>query len=298
MKSMNKYFKRESWGSCLIVGIAAGLCFLPVWIAVIASFSKEADILTNGYGLWPDNFTLSTYRFMFNEKGKMVLRASGVSIITTVCGTLYSMIIMTTFAYAASQRTEVFPFARALSFLAWLTTVLSGGTLPWYILCTRYYGLQNNLWALFIPYGMSVFNMFLIRNAFKAVPSDLYEAAKIDGASNAKIFIQIAIPLSKVGLITVLLFTALRFWNDYYLCLYLTSTQKLQTLQKLLYGMVSDISMLLSDSQAAEVSMREMPPANTAKMAMMVLTAAPIMCFYPAVQKYFVKGITIGAVKG
>ena len=291
MKSIRKYLKRESWVSCLIVGIAACLCLLPVWIAIVASFSKEVDIVNNGYGLWPENPTISTYRFLFDEKGKMVLRAYGISILTTVCGTIYSMFIMTTYAYAASQRKEVFPIARALSFVAWLTTVLSGGTLPWYILCTRYYGLQNNIFALFIPYGMSVFNMFLIRNAFKAVPSDLYEAARIDGASNAKVFVQIAIPLSKVGMITVLLFTALRFWNDYHLCLYLASAQKLQTLQKLLYGLVSNISMMLSDSQIADSAMREAPPANTAKMAMMVLTAAPIMCFYPAVQKYFVKGI-------
>ena len=296
---MKKKIKKESWICCLIVGVAALLCLLPVWIAVVASFSMEKDILNEGYSLWPKNPTLDTYRFMLAEQGKLVSRAYVVSFLVPSCGTIYSMIVMTTYAYAASQSKEVFPPARVLSFVAWLTTVLSGGTLPWYILCTRYYGLQNNLWSLFIPYGMSVFNMFLIRNAFKGVPMDLYEAAKIDGASNLKVFIQIAIPLSKVGLITVGLFTALNLWNDYHLCLYLISSQKLQTLQKMLRGMTSNLSMLLSNSEVASESLlREQIPAQTAQMAMMVLTMFPVMCFYPAVQKYFVKGITIGAVKG
>lgn len=296
---MKKKIRKESWVCCLIVCITTLLCLLPVWIAVAASFSMEKDIINEGYRLWPKNPTLSTYRFMLEEQGKQVFRAYVVSLMVTICGTIYSMIVMTTYAYAASQSTEVFPLARVLSFVAWLTTVLSGGTLPWYILCTRYYGLQNNLWALFIPYGMSVFNMFLIRNAFKTVPVDLYEAAKIDGASNLKVFVQIAIPLSKVGMITVGLFTALNLWNDYHLCLYLTSSQKLQTLQKMLRGMTSNLAMLLSNSEvASEALMREQIPAQTAQMAMMVLTVIPVMCFYPAVQKYFVKGITIGAVKG
>lgn len=294
---MTKNSNKESWLSVAFIGIAAVICFLPFWIAVIASFTPETEITTVGYHLWPNEISLDTYKFIFNQKGSLLLRAYGMSIVSTVLGTAYSMFIMLTYSYAISQKKEVFPLSRALSFFAWFTTVFSGGTLPWYILCTKYYGLQNNLWALFVPYGMNVFNMFILRNTFKSIPHELYEAARIDGASNGKIFVQIALPLAKVGMATVGLFTAIGLWNDYYLSLYLISQQKMYTLQRLLYQMTSNLQSLYSGLTASTTT-HFVPPQNTAKMAVMVLTITPILLVYPSVQKYFVRGITIGAVKG
>lgn len=295
-RKIKRYIRKESWVSCFLVAIIMILCLLPVWTAVVASFSDEKDIVQYGFELWPRTFTTATYEFIFSEKGKMLIRAYLVSFLTVICGTAYSMFIMITYAYATAQKKEVFPYAKILSFFAWFTMVFSGGVLPWYILCTRYYGLRNNLFALFIPYGMNVFNMFILQNNFKALQGEIMEAAKIDGASDFKAFIMIALPLSKVSLVTVILFCALLYWNDYHLSLYLITTQKLYTVQKLLYNMMANIQALLSGANLA--SMHMTVPSNTAKMVMMVLTAAPVMCFYPFAQKYFIKGITVGAIKG
>ncbi len=228
----------------------------------------------------------------------MIIRAFGVSFAVIFLGTLYSLFIMTTFAYTVAQKKEVFRFSSALSFFAWFTTVFSGGILPWYILMTRYYGLQNNLFALFVPYGMNVFYMFVLKNSFKAIPEELIEAARIDGATSMKIFTSIAIPLAKVGLVTVILFMSLQYWNDFHLSLYLITKSDLYTVQKLLYNMMANISALLSGTKSVVEASNITIPSNTARMVMTMLTVLPVVAFFPFAQKYFVKGITVGAVKG
>lgn len=183
-----KHIKKESWVCYLFVGLMAFVCFLPLWITFSASISSEADIVKEGFALFPKTPNLDTYQYIISNKGTMLVRAFGISFLVIFIGTLYSMVIMTTFAYAAAQKKEVFRFASAISFFAWFTTVFSGGILPWYILVTKYYGLQNNIFALFLPYGMNVFFMFILKSNFKAIPEELIEAAKIDGATNSKIF--------------------------------------------------------------------------------------------------------------
>lgn len=292
---------RKVKGSALcyiFVGLMAVSCFLPIWIAFVASVSDETAIIQKGFSLLPRDFTLDTYKFILENKGVMLLRAYGISFAATILGTVYSTTVMTLYAYASSQKKETFRFARGLSFFAWFTMIFSGGLLPWYILCTKYYGLQNNIWALVLPYGMNVFYMFVLKSNFRAVPEELIEAAKIDGASDAKIFFRIAIPLAKVGLVSVILFMALQFWNDFYLSLYLITKTDLYTLQKLLYNMMSNISALLTNSNLASARDHIVLPTNTARMAMTMFTVAPVAVFYPMAQKYFVKGIAVGAVKG
>ena len=289
---------KESALCYILVGIAALSCFLPLWIALVASVSDESAIVKEGFSLLPRNFTLDTYKFIINNKGTMLLRAYGMSFAATILGTVYSTTIMTLYAYAAAQKKEVFRFSGVLSFFAWFTMIFSGGLLPWYILCTKYYGLQNNIWSLVIPYGMNVFYMIVLKSNFRAVPEELVEAAKIDGASDARIFFTIAIPLSKVGLVSVILFMALQYWNDFYLSLYLVTKTDLYTLQKLLYNMMSNISALLSNSSLQSAKDHIVLPSNTARMAMTMFTVLPVAIFYPFAQKYFIKGITIGAVKG
>ena len=291
-----KHIKKESWVCYLFVGLMAFVCFLPLWITFSASISSEADIVKEGFALFPKTPNLDTYQYIISNKGTMLVRAFGISFLVIFIGTLYSMVIMTTFAYAAAQKKEVFRFASAISFFAWFTTVFSGGILPWYILVTKYYGLQNNIFALFLPYGMNVFFMFILKSNFKAIPEELIEAAKIDGATNSKIFFIIALPLTKVGLVTIILFMALQYWNDFHLSLYLITKPEMYTVQKLLYNMMANISALLSGSKtvAAHITI----PSNTARMVMTMLTVLPVVAFYPFAQKYFVKGVTIGAVKG
>ena len=296
MKKRHK--KKESLVCYLIVGIMAFLCFLPLWITFASSISNETAIVRNGFSLLPQEPTLETYRYILKDKGTMIIRAFGVSFAVIFLGTLYSLFIMTTFAYMVAQKKEVFRFSSALSFFAWFTTVFSGGILPWYILMTRYYGLQNNLFALFVPYGMNVFYMFVLKNSFKAIPEELIEAARIDGATSMKIFTSIAIPLAKVGLVTVILFMSLQYWNDFHLSLYLITKSDLYTVQKLLYNMMANISALLSGTKSVVEASNITIPSNTARMVMTMLTVLPVVAFFPFAQKYFVKGITVGAVKG
>jgi len=290
--------RKESIICYIIVGIMALTCLLPLWIAFVASISDETAIIKEGFSLLPRKLTWETYKFIFENKGAMLFRAYGVSILSVLIGTIYSVTVMSLFAYAISQKKENFRFANVLSFVAWFSMIFSGGLLPWYILCTKYYGLQNNIWALVLPYGMNVFYMFVLKSNFKAVPEELIEAAKMDGASDARVFFTIALPLAKVGLVSVILFMALQYWNDFYLSLYLITKPDLYTLQKLLYNMMVNISALLTNSTLQSAREHIVLPSNTARMAMTVFTVLPVLMFYPFAQKYFVKGITVGAVKG
>ena len=292
------HLHKESVISYIIVGLMAFMCLLPLWIAFVASISSETEIVKNGFSLIPDGVTLETYSYIIKNKGLMLVRAFGITFLTLLLGTAYSVLIMTCFAYCVAQKKETFRYSNVLSFLAWFTTIFSGGILPWYILTTKYYGLQNNIFALFIPYGMNVFYMFILKSNFKSIPEELIEAAKIDGASNAKIFFSIAIPLAKVGIVTIVLFMALQYWNDFHLSLYLITKTDLYTVQKLLYNMMANISALLSGTVSTSASLHVTIPSNTARMVMTVLTVVPVAVFYPFAQKYFVKGVTIGAVKG
>ena len=295
---VSRSLRDGGWFFILITFILAAVCFLPLWIAFASSFSSEATINQAGYALWPREFSLETYKFLTQNKGAMVFRSYVVTFFVVAAGTIYSLVITTCFAYATAQKKTMFRYANVLSFFAWFTTVFSGGVLPWYILTTRYYHLQNNIWALFIPSAMSVFNMMVLRNNFKATPEELYESARIDGAGNMCIFLKIAIPLNKVAMVTITLFYALGYWNDFYLSLYLITKQDLYTVQKMLYQMMSNISALLSNSSAASAAGTvAQVPVTTSRMCMTVFATVPVLVFYPFAQKYFVQGITVGAVK-
>jgi len=293
-----KTLHRESVGACILVGLAALLCFFPLWIVVVSSFASETYVTLNGFAIIPEMFSLDSYKYVLNNKKMMLLRAFGVSTVTVVVGTIYTMVVTTCYAYTIAQDRKTVPYGNALSFFAWFATVFSGGVIPWYILTTQYYGLKNNLFALFIPYGMNVFNMFIVRNSFKAIPKELVESATLDGASDLRVFLSIALPLAKVSIVTVVLFTALNYWNDFFLSLYLITDSTLFPVQKILYSMMANITFLLSGSEATSAMSNIELPANTARMVMTVLTVIPIAFVFPFVQKYFVKGITVGAVKG
>lgn len=302
-RSLSDKFRDGEWFFVMVTFIVALICFLPLWIAFATSFSSEAAIRSTGFALWPKEFTFATYQFMTLNKGAMVLKAYIITFIVVIVGTVYSLVITTCFAYAAAQKATVFKYANALSFISWFTTVFSGGVLPWYIMTTRYYHLQNNIFALFVPAAMNVFNMMILRNSFKATPEALYESARLDGAGNMCIFWKIALPLNKVSLVTITLFYALGFWNDFHLSLYLVTKHDYYTVQKLLYQMITNISALMSNSSAASENLSAVAgmaqvPIATARMCMTVFATFPVLIFYPFAQKYFVQGITVGAVKG
>lgn len=298
MGMLERRIRDGEWLFYFITAVLTLVCLLPMWVTVATSFSSETSINRHGYGFWPREFSLEAYRFILSNKGTMFLRSFGVTFAVVILGTAFSMAVTTCYAYVTSLDQNTFRYANALSFFAWFTTVFSGGILPWYILVTRYYHLQNNLWALFIPSGMNVFNMMVLRNNFKAIPREMFESARIDGAGVMRIFLQIAVVMAKVAMVTITLFYALGYWNDFHLSLYLTTKTELFTVQKMLYQMMSNISALMSNSSMASAAAAMQIPTITARMCMTVLTILPVLMFYPFAQKYFVQGLMVGAVKG
>ncbi len=296
-KKKKAKYNRESKVCLLIAGVFALLCLFPIWVAFCASLSEEADLIKNGYPLWiPENASFDAYRYLLMTQGRSILRAFKITGAVVVLGTLSSMAIMICYAYSAAQKEEVFPFANSIAMIAWFTTIFNGGVLPWYILCTRYYGLTNTVWGLFIPSAMSAFHMFLLRNSFKAVPAGLIEAAKIDGAGHLKILFSVVLPLSKVGLVTVGMFTVLRYWNDFNLSLYLGTKREYYTVQRLLYNMLTNLVEMFNNPDMMTHSISAAP--NTARMALAIITIVPIVVVYPFAQKYMAKGMNVGAIKG
>ncbi|MBO5070568.1 MAG: carbohydrate ABC transporter permease [Roseburia sp.] len=298
-KKRKRHKLRKDSRSCYVVmALLSILCILPLVLVLSTSLTDEVYIKQHGYALFPVEPSLSTYAFLLNNKGRMLIKAFGLTLLVTIIGTLYSVTITTCYAYAVTQDKSVFRFARPLSFFAWFTTIFSGGVLPWYILCTQYYGLKNNIFALFVPYGMTVMHMFILRGNFREVPAELIEAAKLDGASHAQIFTKVSIPLARAGITTISLFSVLRYWNDFYLPKWLITDSDYTTMQKLLYDMLTSTMELLKDASLMSSISAEAIPTETAKMAVAVMVIVPVVLMYPFGLKYFVKGINLGGVKG
>lgn len=293
----SKVLDRESRLCQGILIFLALICIIPVWMAVAASFTGEKTLVNEGYSLLPKDFTFDTYVYMFSNKAKFMLDSLKMSLLSTALGTITTLVVTSCFAWAVTQKREDFYFARPLSFVAWFTTIFGGGILPWYILCTQYYGLKNNIFALFIPSCFSVWNMYILRGSFRSVPLEIIESAKIDGASNSRIFLQIVIPLARSGITTVAMFSMLSFWNDFSLPLWLTTKQQFATLQLLLYNMLSTTSFLLQNSSLSGLTAHMVVPTETSVMAVAVIAIVPILLIYPFTLRYFVKGINLGGVK-
>ncbi len=279
----------------VLLAIFSLICLIPLVLAISGSFSTESEVSLKGFSLLPRGFTLDIYRYVFNSQGETLLGAYMVTIVVTVLGTILSVIITTCFAYVISVKD--FRHANKLAFFAYFTMLFSGGMLPWYLVCTKYYHLGNTLWGLILPYSMNVFYMYLIRNFIKGIPYELTESAKIDGAGHFQIFYKVILPLAKAGIVTIVLFYALTYWNDFYLPLMLVSEDKYFSMQYILYKMNANIQYLASNPNGMGAG-HIVLPTNTIKMAITCIAIGPIALVYPFVQKYFVKGVTVGALKG
>ncbi|THF77762.1 carbohydrate ABC transporter permease [Cohnella fermenti] len=278
------------------IGLFSLICLVPFVLAVSGSLSTEAKIAADGYSLLPRGFTLDTYRFMFSSKTEQIVRGYANSVMVTVLGTACSVLVTTAYAYVITAKG--FRYRNFFAFLAYFTMLFSGGTLPWYILSTKYYHLDDTLAGLFIPYLLNVFLMYLQANYFRSIPHEVVESAQMDGAGHIKIFFRIMLPLGQVGLVTISLFYALQFWNDFYLPLMLVTDEKLFTIQYMMYYMMANIQFLASGNAARIGGAIVAPPLETAKLAMTCLTVLPIAVLYPFLQRYFVRGIIVGSVKG
>lgn len=280
--------------SYLIVISVALICFIPFWLIVIGSFSKESDIVASGYALWPKNFSLESYKMVFQIPSK-IIQAYKVSAFITVGGTFIGLILTSMSAYVLMRKD--FKYRNFMAMLFYFPSIFSGGMLPSYLLVVKYLGLKDNIMALILPALLSAWNIFMMRNFMKDIPNSIMESAKLDGANDFMIFIKLYLPLSKAGLATIGLFIALGYWNDWYRAMLYINKPSLYPLQYLLYTMLSSVKGLQEAAALAGIAIPAMP-AETFKMAMAVVTTGPILLLYPFVQRYFVKGITVGAVKG
>jgi len=279
----------------ILLILISAICIFPIVFAVIGSFTLESEVALNGFSLFPAQLSTETYQYVFQSQGSKLLNAYKVSILTTICGTLLSLFVTVTYAYVISVKD--FRFGNKLAFFAYFTMLFNGGMLAWYLICTKYLGLKDNMFAMFLPYVMNVFNMYLMRNFFKGLPYELMESAKIDGAGHFSILVQIVLPLSKAGIVTVGLFYALQYWNDFYLPLMLINNEKYYSIQYILYKMMSNIQYLAANPSSS-VASHIILPAQTIKMAITCIAIGPIILIYPFIQKHFVKGVIVGALKG
>lgn len=273
----------------------AFICLFPIVFAFIGSLSTEAEVAKNGFSLFPETLSLETYRYVFDTQGFRLLNAYKTSLIVTIGGTCISVIVTVTYAYVITVKD--FRLGKFFAFFAYFTMIFNGGMLPWYLITTKYLGLKDSYLALILPYAMNVFNMYLMRNFIKGLPAELVESAKMDGAGHFRILFQMILPLSKAGIVTIVLFYALQFWNDFYLPLMLINDEHFYSIQYILYKMMANIQFLASNgtsSMAGHVVL----PTQTIKMAITCIAIGPIMLVYPFIQKHFVKGVTVGALKG
>lgn len=269
------------------------LCLLPFYIMIINSFASEHSLVLGGFRLVPKEFSINAYKAIFSNPDQ-IGRAYAVTVSVTAISTILGLFIMAMAAYVLQR--QDFRQRNTIAFLIYFPTLFSGGLIPWYILIVRYLHLKDSYWALILPGLIGAFNIILLRNFVKGVPESITESAKVDGAGDFLIFIRLILPLIKPGLATIGLFLTLGHWNDWFTAnTFLTSENKIP-LQLLLMRMLRQAEFYSSELSASLPPMEV--PSETLKMAMAVVVTGPIILMYPFVQKYFVKGITIGAVKG
>ncbi|CAH1221743.1 Melibiose/raffinose/stachyose import permease protein MelC [Paenibacillus auburnensis] len=279
--------------SYIIVGLFALIAVVPFFIVLINSFASEHSIIYNGYSFWPKEFSLDAYHMVFQSPEKM-FRAYGVTIFVTGFGTAVSLFLSMMAAYVM-YRKDV-RYRNALSFFLYFTTLFNGGLVPYYLLIVQNLHLKNTIFVLLLAGMFNVFNILILRNFLNgSLPDALVESAKIDGAGDFRIFWQIVIPLSKPAMAAIGMFTALGYWNDWWTPMMFIEKESLYPLQYTLYQILSSANF---SSQMVNSIPRLDMPKESLKLALTMVATGPIVLLYPFVQKYFVQGITVGAVKG
>jgi putative aldouronate transport system permease protein len=274
----------------ILLGIA---CVAPIVLIISISLSDNGLIIREGYSFWPKGFTYEAFEYIFKDSSP-ILNAYKVTGFVTAVGSAISLVLTTFIAYPIS-RVE-YKFTRWISFAVFFTMLFSGGLVPTYILTTKYLGLNDNIWVLILPYLITPWYVMLMKAFFIGIPNEIIEAAVIDGASEFRILFKIVMPLAKPALASIGLFIILKYYNDWWLSmLYINDSAKV-SLQYFLYRVLSSIEEAQKNMSILETG--TVFPQESARMAMAVLVVVPIIAVFPFLQKYFVRGITIGSVKG
>ncbi|AIQ26693.1 carbohydrate ABC transporter permease [Paenibacillus sp. NPDC058367] len=293
MKQLDrKIFSGIGYVSLICLAI---LCIFPFILVVSSSLTEESKILTDGYQFIPTAFSTEAYSILFKYPDQMI-QAYMVTIGVTIIGTLFGLFLTSMTAYALSRKD--FKWRNKFSFFFFFTTLFNGGLVPWYLLMVNYLHIKDTLLALVIPMMLNVFYIIVMKSFMGSIPEAIVESAKIDGAGDFKIYARLILPLSKPALATIGLFLALAYWNDWYNALLFISDEKLMPLQYYLYKMLGNMDGMRKAMMGAGAVVTTSIPSESLKMAMTVVATGPILLAYPFVQRYFVQGLTIGAVKG
>lgn len=275
--------------------ILAALCIIPFVLVVSSSLTEESRIVVDGYQFVPLDFSTEAYGILF-QYPQQLINAYIVTVGVTVSGTFIGLFLTSMTAYALSRKD--FKWRNHFSFFFFFTTLFSGGLVPWYLLIVNYLHMKNTPFALVIPMVLNVFYIIVMKSFMGSIPEAIVESAKIDGAGDFRIYAQLILPLSKPALATIGLFLALAYWNDWYNALLFVSNEKLVPLQYYLYKMLGNMDGMRKAMMSAGAVNTSSLPSEGLKMAMTVVATGPILAVYPFIQKYFVQGMTIGAVKG
>ena len=282
--------------SYVLLTLLSLICLLPFLLVISGSFSDQQSIQLYGYQLIPKNFSLDAYKMLFRIPGDL-LRAYGVTIFVTTAGTLSGLLFTSMAAFVLANKD--FRYRYQVSFFFYFTSIFGGGLVPWYIFNTKYLHFHNNILSLIVPTLINVTYLLILKSYMMNIPQELYESARLDGAGDWIIYWQVAMPLCKAGLATVGLFIALNYWNDWYnAMLFLDEGRRdLYPLQYFLNNILTKAQAINAAAARSGIPASDVP-SEPMKLAMTVVATGPIVLLYPFLQKYFVKGVTIGAVKG
>jgi putative aldouronate transport system permease protein len=276
-----------------VVLLLALICLMPFWLMVSGSLTDNGAILRDGYRFWPSVPSLEAYKLIFKVPD-VILRAYLVTICLTAVGTAVSVFITSMTAYVLHRKD--FKYRNVFSFFFFFTTLFSGGLIPFYLLMLNL-KMRDSYLALLLPPMLSVFNIIVMRTFFSTLPDEIGESGKIDGANDFTVYFRLYLPMAVPGLATIGLFVALVYWNDWYNALLFISNPKMYPLQYQLYKIISQAEFAKTVAQRTGQQVQNIP-SEAIKLAMACVATGPIILLFPFIQRYFIKGLTIGAVKG
>jgi putative aldouronate transport system permease protein len=276
--------------------VLSAALLVPLVLVISISFTDEQSLLQQGYHLFPKVFSTKAYDIILAAPDAL-FRAYGVTLFVTLVGTLVGLLFTSLTAFTISRRD--YRYRRIMTLYVFFTSLFSGGLVPFYILVTQYLHLKDTIWALIIPYLLSPFYILIMKGFMDKLPLEIFESTKIDGAGEWRIFFTMVLPLSVPALVTIGLFISFQYWNDWWLGLLFIDNQKLIPLQLLLYRIMSSIEFLSNNISTVNVDFNLADfPGLSARMAMAVLAAGPMMFVFPMFQRFFISGLTVGSIKG
>ncbi|ACT04845.1 carbohydrate ABC transporter permease [Paenibacillus sp. JDR-2] len=283
----------------LIFSVLALLCLIPVIVVLSISLSSEDSIRESGYHLFPTVFSVDAYHYIA-QQGTMITKALGISLLVTVLGTVIGVMLTTSMGYVLSRPN--YKLKGLLTWIVFIPMVFNGGLVSSYYINSNMLGLKDTVWALILPLAVSSFNVIICKTFFRStIPDALIESAEIDGSSQLRIYFSIVLPISLPVLATIGLFLCFAYWNDWFQSMLYIDNQNLYSLQALLNSLMTNVDALAKNASSMGISYAELVatmPKESARMAVAIVIVVPVAVAYPFFQKYFISGLTVGAVKG